>query len=277
MSPIKERFALIMEPGRIIFFQQKNQNWSPLPLRGESGWLPSTGAGDAPSQRLHTLNERINSEQQLANCDFLVLCTSDAYNGISALANTFEELDCRHWLLLPLEQFLPAAMAVQRGESNDAQWLKEILLPVTSQRLQETLVEEDVAYQLARSQQESDLAQLQQEIAKLQREKSEIRASLTAVLQPDTGLLLSFLPAIYEKFWSTISPSDFALLTGQTTIPTISSPFPEPSADTIHTLKKRFIHLPVAEKEKIIAWCRSLSHNLKIRAAFKELISNELV
>lgn len=277
MSPVKKRFALVLESGRMVFFEQTKQKWQLVPLQGERGWRSYTEMGNGPSTHLYLLNERINSEQQLATCDFLVLCAADAYPEITALAKTFEELQCRQWHLLPLAQFLPAAMAIQRGESNDAQWLQEILLPVTNQRLHEALVEEDVTHQLALSQKESDLAQLQREIVKLQREKREIRASLTSILQPDTDLLLCFLPAIYEKFWATISPSDFALLTGVPTIPNIPSPFPEPSADTVLTLKKRFIDLPVAEKEKIIGWCHNLSHALKIRTAFRELISNESI
>ena len=286
MSSVKETFALIIGENRAVFFQQQKTGWQPLTLSGESGWLKTEKrSGDSPGKRLHALSERLNSEQQLADYAILIVCSASSYGYLPALAKTFEALKCRQWQLLQLEQLCTRAQAVQPGDLDSLSWLAETLLPVAALPIQTTTDAGDTIEAAADGAIDGaidgagyrDPEDLAQKIQQLQREKSELRASLCATLQPDTELLLSFLPAIYESFWSSISPADFALLTGQVTVPNIPSPFPEPSADTVYTLKRRFTHLPVAEREKIVGWCRSLSHAVKVRPVFRDMILEDVI
>ncbi len=273
MTVKQQTYALVIEPHRVAFFQRTLSDWQTSSLSGEQGWLSTeAGMGDPLFRRLQALNGRINSVHQLSRCAIWVLCAEAAYPQLTELARHLDEMLCRQWQLLQLEPLLLNAAAILPGERDDIQWLQEVLLPQAALRLQDVLGNIEETVEPARVQKEQDLNRLRQEILQLQLEKSELKASLTVAMQPESEQLLSFLPVIFENFWSSLSPADVALLCGQLTIPEIPSPYPEPAADTVHTMKRRFLALPLAEREKIVRWCQSLSHPLRVRNAFRDLL-----
>lgn len=273
MTEKPSTFALVIEPHRVAFFEQFGTGWRGLGLSGEKGWLSiEAGIADPLPRRLQTLNDRINSEHQLGCCRIWVLCAEAAYPQLPILVQALTDLRCRQWQLLQLEPLLANVMAVLPGDLDDTQWLRELLLPRAMVLFQDVENDIDESAELARQQAEHDLNQLQRELLTLQQEKRQLQATLSSAMQPDREQLLSFLPVIFENFWSSISPADVGLLMGQLTMPEIPSPFPEPAENTVLTMKRRFLALPLAEREKIIRWCRSLSHPLKVRNTFKVLL-----
>ena len=80
-------------------------------------------------------------------------------------------------------------------------------------------------------------------------------------------------PAIYQKFWHVVKPSDIGLLIGSYDVPEIQSPFPESTIDTIHIMKKQFLALPSQDQHQIIEFCQQLTYSLSIRQEFKDLIT----
>ncbi len=80
-------------------------------------------------------------------------------------------------------------------------------------------------------------------------------------------------PAIYQNFWHVVKPSDIGLLIGSYDVPEIQSPFPEPTIDTIHIMKKQFLALPRQDQRQIIEFCQQLTYPLSIRKEFKDLIA----
>ena len=80
-------------------------------------------------------------------------------------------------------------------------------------------------------------------------------------------------PAIYQNFWHVVKHSDIGLLIGSYDVPEIQSPFPEPTIDTIHIMKKQFLALPRQDQRQIIEFCQQLTYSLSIHQEFKDLIT----
>ena len=77
--------------------------------------------------------------------------------------------------------------------------------------------------------------------------------------------LLTFLPAFYRNFFGTVRPDELALLAGTLQVPALPSPYHDPSPDTVHVLRKRFLNLPIGEQTRVLDFCRQLTHRLDVR------------
>lgn len=117
----------------------------------------------------------------------------------------------------------------------------------------------------------AELASAAQELAQLQTEKAALEEELQQLRLPDVEHLLVFLPAIYRNFWSVVRPDEVAMLAGTFRAITVPSPFPEPTPDTVLAMKQQLRSLDPAEKEKLLAFCRSLPHRLQVRPEMREL------
>src|SRR5471030_1048186 len=117
----------------------------------------------------------------------------------------------------------------------------------------------------------AELVSVSQELAQLKAEKSVLENELQQLRQPDVEHLLVFLPAIYRNFWSVIRPDEVAMLAGTFKAIIVPSPFPDPTLDTVLLMKQRLKSMAPAEREKIMAFCRSLQHRLHIRPEMREL------
>lgn len=114
------------------------------------------------------------------------------------------------------------------------------------------------------------------EIGALRAENQQLRSQLATQERSGLEQLLVFLPVIFRNFWSVVRPDELALLAGTFQVPNIPSPYPEPSADTITTLKQRFLQLSEHQQASIIGFCRELQHRLEIRSEMRDLMKRFL-
>ena len=108
-------------------------------------------------------------------------------------------------------------------------------------------------------------------------EMSQLQAQIQALSVLDVSQLVSFMPAVFENFFSQVAPQDLALLAGRLTIPRVSSPFTEPDASTLMALKRKFNHLPEVTQQQLLDFARELkeTHNLKVRPNMRALIEGD--
>lgn len=110
------------------------------------------------------------------------------------------------------------------------------------------------------------------EIGALRAENQQLRSQLAVQERPALEQLLLFLPVIFRNFWGVVRPDELALLAGTLQIPSIPSPYSEPSPDTIATLKRRLLQLPDQERETLLGFCRELRHRLEVRPDMREFM-----
>lgn len=149
----------------------------------------------------------------------------------------------------------------------------------------DTLAESDVreAEQLAeydraliRASHEETIVALLADIARLNREKIVLQEEVEALHLVDIERLLVFLPAIFRNFWGVVSPAELALMVGTLRIPNISSPYLDPSPDTVATLKRQLKSLPESDRCRIVEFCSALQHRLDIRSEMREFFKKGL-
>ena len=275
MSERKEVYALVVTKNRVVCCKQVSSLWQVEKVEGEE-WHPLNDFY-GPENLLQSLNERINSEDLLAETELHILCSETAYSQLNKLAVVLNELKCIGWQLFHLEPLLDRAKAASGSENrDDLNWLCQHLLPLATSSFREHK-ELEQEMQQHREEREQDIDALNSEIKRLRLETHDLKSNMAAVQKPDIEQLLTYLPIIFENFWSGISPDDFALLAGELGVPEILSPYPEPSSGTVRIMKKRFIMLSENDQQKILNWCRDLCHDLKIRREMKELVQDELI
>lgn len=150
-----------------------------------------------------------------------------------------------------------------------AEFVAEYSDPAAITEFLDKLAHSEVRERLGQS--AAELASTAQELVQLQTEKAALEQELRQLRQPDVEHLLVFLPAIYRNFWSVVRPDEVAMLAGTFRTITVPSPFPEPTPDTVLVMKQRLRFMEPSEREKILAFCRSLPHRLQVRPEMREL------
>jgi len=109
-------------------------------------------------------------------------------------------------------------------------------------------------------------------IANLEREKADLEASIERLGFAKLELLLVFLPVFFRQFWTEVRPEEVAMMCGLVEVPSIPSPYPEPSRDTVRHMKRRFMELDLADRERILVLCRDLAPRLQVRTEMRPLL-----
>lgn len=117
-------------------------------------------------------------------------------------------------------------------------------------------------------------AEHEQTLAALRAENERLRAHNLAYKQMDMERLMSYLPALFEAVFTTLAPTDIALLCGRLEPMNLPNPYPEPAGDTLQALQQRFLALAPAHQREIIAWVHALPHRqkLKVRPAMRDIV-----
>ena len=120
----------------------------------------------------------------------------------------------------------------------------------------------------------NETERLAAERAALAQENDHLRAQNAALQQVDAERLVSFLPALFPRVFTTIGPADLALLCGRTEPLALPNPYPEPTEETLRTLQKRFRALPQELQKQIVRFMADLPHSQKLqpRPEMRELV-----
>lgn len=111
----------------------------------------------------------------------------------------------------------------------------------------------------------TETERLATERATLEQENDHLRAQNAALQQVDAERLVSFLPALFPRVFTTIGPADLALLCGRAEPLALPNPYPEPAEETLRTLQKRFRALPQELQKQIVCFMVDLPHSQKLQ------------
>lgn len=251
--------------------------WVHQRIKGEYSVEISPGkASTLLQQVLKDQSDRMNQQHELRDVELHLLYGLADVQAMTDAPKILTALGCHTWQILRLEPLLERA-AVARGitpaqplEGND-KWLKTVLLPL----LASTFAYSNKAFQAeearARQVHEDTMDSLRADVQTKHQEVAQLQARINALQLPGVEHLLVYLPAIYRNFWGVVRPDELALLAGILEAPHIPSPYPDPSPDTVVMLKRRFLQLPELDRERVLGFCRELSHRLDVRSEMRDL------
>lgn len=274
------KLALFIHHNTLVCYQcDAAGHWARQRIKGEDAVdFKADKAATELQQVLKDQSDRIHQQHDLQGIEVhLVYGQADA----AALANApraLAGLRCSTWQILRLEPLLERA-AVARGITpaqplKDDPWLKTVLLPIltsTFAHFNDTNHAFQAEEARARQQHEDTMESLRADVQTKQQEMAHLQARINALQLPGVEHLLVYLPAIYRNFWGVVRPDELALLAGTLTVPNVPSPYPDPSPDTVTTLKRRFLSLPALDRERVLVFCRELPHRLDVRSEMRDL------
>lgn len=132
------------------------------------------------------------------------------------------------------------------------------------------LAHEDARTRLGHTRLEQEA--LLHDIARLQREKAALEDEVALLHAAKLEHLVAFLPVFFRHFWTEIRPDELAMMCGRIDIPFVTAPYIEPGPDTVRFMRRRFLQLDAADRERILAFCHDLEHRLQIRAEMRSLM-----
>lgn len=247
------------------FRRSTTETWQSLPLKCEP-WM------DVPPTHslapvLLQINTELYQQSQLAEVQLCIIYDQAAVSTLIDTPETLNQLGCKRWQILSWERLFAGDRAT--ASHSDSEWLSSHALPILDTLFDSSLEDRRQARRHALEGEEQvykdKLRDMRQEIIRLQ-------AQIEASQLPSQEHLLAYMPAIFHNFWGSISPHELAMLAGSLQVPFIPSPHPEPSADTVATLKKRLLRMPDNERRRILSFSRDLSHKLKVRAQMRDLL-----
>ena len=269
-----DTLVIFIQTQQAICFRYALRVWEVMPIQGEQ-WIILSTTEDIASL-LKNISDRINKVSKLAEVEIHLLYQAEAVNLLSSTPKAFHDLDCKQWQILRLEPILQRAGALDGADNylKDINFLQKHVLPV----LASTFGYRDETAETERAQavqvHEDTMESLRAEILRMNQEKAALQARISALQLPEIEQLLVFLPAIFRNFWGKVRPDELALLAGTLKVPSITSPYLDPSADTVAILKRRLLNLPEQDLNKIIRFCRELQPGLEVRTEMREVIGD---
>ncbi len=286
------QFAILVQHQQAACFQcDAADTWTRIPIRGEL--IVDLGAStDCLRPLLKQMSDMLNEAAQLNGIRIHVLYSEHDVAVTTQLADTLAWLQCDTHTAEPLEPWLVLAQKAAKKppkkpllDTHNDTWLAQTLLPIINRPPQaepEQVPASDLAndsasmqaLQAALSASQSEVTQLKTQLAVLQAQLAQIRASVPSSHVPELEQLLVYLPAFYRNFWGKVRPDELALLAGTLNVPTIASPYTDPSPDTVLALKRRFLQLPDVAQAQVLGFCQALPHKLDVRSEVRDLLVN---
>ncbi|WP_198335595.1 hypothetical protein [Psychrobacter celer] len=280
---IKSRYALILLDSAILF-EYLDDSWQVCPINGEKS--NSLRHDTAAASIAEELDIHVNATARLRDIELTVIYDKNASSQIPHLSASLFKLQSENWQLLAW-QFInrslinSGSISHQDNTKYDIEYLSQDILPFIDSmafgqaqynkvpvEYNEKDIENPDAVAIKHEKLDAAVAsnrELQDEVIRLQHQTNALQGI-------SMQKILTFMPAIYQNFWHIVKPSDIGLLIGSYDIPAIPSPFPEPTIDTIHIMKKQFLALPKQDQRQIIEFCQQLTYPLTIRQEFKNLV-----
>lgn len=262
-------------------------DWSIIPIKGEEQYHHA--------QQIHHLkdvlencNQRLNLENQLRDVHFSLIYAEQKAGWCVKFVELLTKDYANHsFQVRPLQHLL--TYYAEKNNKNvkiEPAWIEEHILPLltfdsswkqsqqmiaTLKQQQQKLVNDE---QLAKSDFQQRMQQLEQNKAHLQKEILDKKQQLAIIQRPNLEALLSFLPSIFKNFWHTVRPDELANIAGLLEAPNIPSPYHNPTRSTVQAKKRQFLQLQDDEQQRIIGFCYLLKQdfNLDVHLEFQPLI-----
>jgi hypothetical protein len=274
------KLAIFVQHHSVVCFGcDAGGKWARERIKGEEALEIKPGKPAVLQPVLAELSDRLNRENALRDVEIHLLYGQADVAAVTDAPKALEALHCSTWQILRLEPLLERA-AVASGVTSakllagDDKWLKTVLLPI----LTITFSYSNKAFQVeearARQTHEDTMESLRADVQAKQQEAERLQARIQALQLPGVEHLLVYLPAFYRNFWGVVRPDELALLAGTLTVPTVASPYPDPSPDTVVALRRRFLNLPELDRERVLDFCRALPHRLDVRAEMRDLLGD---
>jgi len=272
------KLAIFIQHQKVVCYNcNPAGQWERRHIKGETSVdIPSDKAAVVLRQIITDQSDLINQQHALRDVEIHLIYGAADVGAMADAPKILADLQCSTWQILRLEPLLERA-AVARGLTQalpldgDDKWLRTVLLPI----LASTFAYSNQAFQAeearARHEHEETMDSLRADVQAKHQEVARLQARINALQLPGVEHLLVYLPAIYRNFWGVVRPDELALLAGTLTVPVITSPYPDPSPDTVVMLKRRFLQLPELDRERVLGFCRELPHRLDVRAEMKDL------
>jgi hypothetical protein len=255
--------------GKVAFFRHHSTGWQIEPIEGEE-WSSEPVVCLLP--KLKERLEEVDFEQTDIQLIYDPVALSQLHDAIKILLSYSEKVQVLRWH--PIEQ-RGQTLAGKAIDRTDETTLTEVICPL----IESTFHYRDEAAQAERQRAVLDhdvtMESLRQESLRLLAEKSALQAQIEALRLPEMDLLVTFLPAIYENFFTVVSPQDLALMAGTLQQPNITSTYTEPDNNTLQMLKKRLTNLPPAARQQVIAFARQIPHSLKVRKEMQSFMEDD--
>ncbi|MGD9889287.1 MAG: hypothetical protein AB7S56_08500 [Halothiobacillaceae bacterium] len=236
-----------------------------LPINGEWNWVPIKHAASLKAA-LEDVRQRLELPPQSALDVGLVYdhASAELLQGFSQWRGDPHW----QWQWLRWELRLPRLSPIFAGEQ-----------PPAPERVLDELVPDIAPCLLGMSDDaaapvvQHDDTDWRQSVAELEKTNQTLRARLDMMQPLETEKLLSYLPALYLHVFSVIGAADLALLAGRVEPLAIPSPYPEPSAETLHRKQREFRLLSKEEQARIVRLVSVHHHRLQPRAEMQTLMS----
>lgn len=243
-----EKYALVVMGERVACFESTaaaDEQWAVTLINGDPWTSLSSYSARTLGSVLKQLSERRNLHKQLAQMDLTLIYEQSAALHLADVSRSLTELQCSSWEVLRYESLVERVRLPESKllRPHDVAWLAEHLL-------------------------------VQLDSTRQANESVTIPAVIANGLPdlPDVKLLQLYLPLLFQRFWSSISPQDLAFMSGSLEIPDVESPYPEPSLEAIAMLRRRFLKLPPAQRSEILRFAQELTYKLKVRTQVRDLL-----
>jgi hypothetical protein len=257
---LPQAFSFVASNQQIACFAFTNNLWRVQLIDG-SIWRT-----DALTDLVEKLNELLCLDTQLATLDIQILCDESAQAYIPTALSKLLELGCRQWQVLRLEPLLVDATrnSTHTINPNDEKTICVEILPL----LRPSSSLEDAQQSLRQRElinHQTEIEALRATANNIAKENDALRAQNDALQFPNLEYLVTFLPLMYENFYTVVKPQDLALMAGSLQVINLPSTFTEPDANTLLMLKRKFNSLPESTQQEVLSFARKLPHKLKPR------------
>lgn len=265
MQTTHSPYALILTQNQAMFFTRNTSaQWQAKRINGEISNRVQHSRD--LTLLLKKLNDYINQSSQLANIDLNIIYDTQHQSLLTDLPQQLAELHCHCWQILRWEPIVQRALILKHTSNPyDHTWLAQTLLPTLDSSLNYLDEAWHIERERAHAVHEENMESLRTDRAHLETQIAQLKQQIQAMQLPDMEQLLVFLPILYRNFWSSIKPSDLALLARTYRIPEVASPFPEPDNHTIIQMKKHLQALPTSQQQRLLDFCQQLPQDLEIR------------
>lgn len=296
----QKQIAILLDADHVaVFSQQTDKLWTLFPIKGEkilSLKVLKTNKNKKNNMSydlLHYLSDNFNDPQQLQSVQINFIYRREAVAFLCDVPADLKDFQCTTWQFLRMELLFPRAelrQAAPKGwrlsmlekKDNPALlWVTKHLLPAAESCLgiwPDPVIETESSNEIkvsANARPES-IQNLQKNktgyspVSKGRKQRAQTKMIYAYPLQDE--MLLSFLPALYQKAFTVLDGADLAALINRKEPFNIPSPYPEMSGNALRKKQDEFCSLASEDKSRIVALALESKKSLQPRPEMRKIV-----